>query len=341
MSVGRSFVPEIVSADLGEAAGALKVSCLYFERTAFQHRALLARPIVGAQIRSGGSPIRFPRYHTDTDVARFLERLEVLVKAGVLLPTPSPPEELMKRALRPWEEAIERVEQSLMASLKDLEDPDQALSFARAEMTTVASLMWLAGGVPAATSPAIHGWFMGGFRRQLREGWESLPPSQRSRVHRDSLATKVLTRRLPSVRTRSFEQVLELRETMRDNLLRFRAEMGALSSETAEGPTTPEFHAHLERVLEERVDPAILELRAQMHDLGARTHTDVLRAAATTGGAVLGLSFISGLPAAAQLATATVGAGVAGAVSWAERRRARREVGRHPLALLVVSEGGL
>jgi hypothetical protein len=89
--MAREFIPEIVTPDIDASRRALKVSCLYFDRTVLQHRTLAARPLVGEQMQADGLKIHYAAHHTQADVDAVLDTLAPLFEAGVLLPAPNGP----------------------------------------------------------------------------------------------------------------------------------------------------------------------------------------------------------------------------------------------------------
>ncbi len=68
----------------------------------------------------------------------------------------------------------------------------------------------------------------------------------------------------------SMDVVLDVRERLRDPLIRFRAAMGTMSRETRETPLGPAFESEIRRLYMLRVEPSLLEIRELMDELGVR-----------------------------------------------------------------------
>jgi hypothetical protein len=332
-----AMVPELVATDIGDASRALKLSCLYFETTILQHRGLLVRPVILDRRAERRLPTTHPKAHSHDDVDRFLLEIQPLVAAGVVLPAPTPADEVFFAALEPWADAVDRVKDDMVARLgaTGLRDAAEAVEFATNEMVVSAALMSLSQGSPTTTEPGIHAWFSSAFRAELDRRWARTPAPQRARVRRDITAAATIERHMPNVADLSFEQVLDLREKLKDNLLWFRAEMAVLSEELEGEPSSPQFQAHVERLMEERIDPALASLRAQHSDLNRGLTVSLPSEAMAAGGAVLGISLVSGLETPAQLALAGLGALTASGRAILAYLNARKQLGRQPLALLL------
>lgn len=68
----------------------------------------------------------------------------------------------------------------------------------------------------------------------------------------------------------SMDVVLDVRGRLQEPLIRFRAAMDELSRETRETPLGPAFESEVRRLYRLRVEPALLDLRELMDELGVR-----------------------------------------------------------------------
>lgn len=89
---------------------------------------------------------------------------------------------------------------------------------------------------------------------------------------------------LPNLELMSFEDVLDLRATLRDELIAFRYEMSTLAEHIREEPWHPNFLNELEYTVKNRIKPAIDNLQRK---LNASTKEVVLRALKTATPTVL------------------------------------------------------
>ena len=78
----------------------------------------------------------------------------------------------------------------------------------------------------------------------------------------------------------SMDVVLDVRERLRDPLVRFRGAVDAMSRDAREMPFGPAFDPEVRRLYRIRVEPALLEIRELMDDMGVRP---TLARAASTG----------------------------------------------------------
>lgn len=79
-----------------------------------------------------------------------------------------------------------------------------------------------------------------------------------------AIATEVMRTTLPNVRVRHPEQILSLRQELKDELERLRAELGRLSAMVSSCPWEPEFQREVERLIAKEVVPAVAELNSRL-----------------------------------------------------------------------------
>lgn len=335
--MAREFIPEIVSPDIGNARRAVKLSCLYFDKTALQHRVLYVRPRVGAQVLADGQVIRYRHYHTEEDVDAFLVSLQPLCDAGVLLGTPDPPDKVVEKRFAPYAEAAARVRDNVLERARGngLKDVEHNMRFAEAELVCTGGFLDISVGCPSSPERDVLAWFCHGYRKHIQARWEGMPKEDKARARRDALATSAIQQRLPNVADLHVEDILRLRERQRDNLLRFRAEMGTLV-ETLEPDMTPqEFDAFVKRTIEEKIGKAVAELQAQLNDLRRTSWVKARERASAAGLALMGLSAFSGAAPPVLAGVGVLGA-VAGALhTYSEHRAARASKLEHPFALFI------
>jgi hypothetical protein len=105
-------------------------------------------------------------------------------------------------------------------------------------------------------------------RMKLSQSLRSLPETMLARMglkeRGDYLAQVVLREELPDFDLKSFDDVLELRESLGDELEAFRTEMYRFAAQMSAAATLSDVQNEAEQILYESIRPALRDLRAKL-----------------------------------------------------------------------------
>jgi hypothetical protein len=143
-------------------------------------------------------------------------------------------------------------------------------------------------------------------------------------IKTSTLAMRVLEDYLPTFSFESFEQILEARYKLQEQLTMFRQAMASFAAEIDESPYQPQFHRRIEEILASKIRPAVEALKTEIQKSRDAFIVRFLKNAQTGSIPIVALMF-AGLPASAVIA---VSAGImtmeAAITTYREIKRTRR-----------------
>ena len=135
------------------------------------------------------------------------------------------------------------------------------------------------------------------------------------------LATQIMNVSLPKLELRSFDDVLEQKTRLRDELLRFRTEIMKFAAQVKATPYEDSYLREIERVIAANIAPAIEDLSAKIKGAKRAMVSNVLKSA-KAGAVPIAATLFAGLPLPYVLA---LSAGIITLEALWEVERARRD----------------
>lgn len=80
----------------------------------------------------------------------------------------------------------------------------------------------------------------------------------------DTIGIQLISRELPNFELQSYDDILELRYKLREELGRFRLEMRQIAADITTNPWSEDFRQDIDRVIAKQLDPALAELRRKL-----------------------------------------------------------------------------
>ncbi|MBC8877212.1 MAG: hypothetical protein H8E44_47900, partial [Planctomycetes bacterium] len=129
------------------------------------------------------------------------------------------------------------------------------------------------------------------------------PWGQVEDAKKHALAVRLLEEKLPYLATQSFEDILDLRTKLEEELLHFKDEVRKLSAQVATTIWDDRFQKDLETLVSENVRPTVNDLRRKLRLSRDKTiKTALANARSLKTGVTLGSTLFAGMPLYAALA---------------------------------------
>lgn len=203
----------------------------------------------------------------------------------------------------------------------------------------VTSLMERTVSSSSTSHPLFDGSASGLLRAMINEGAVgnvALGPATEIGVARSLIGN------LEAFPQASMDVVLDVRGRLGDPLTRFRVAMDAMSREARETPLGPAFESEVRRLYRVKVEPALLEIREAMEDLGVRP---TLARTASTGLPTAAISFLvgAGLGAPDWIKLGTLGGTAVGtaAKEYLKRRELASSAKSNEIFFLYAADAAL
>jgi hypothetical protein len=156
------------------------------------------------------------------------------------------------------------------------------------------------------------------FRRAVTEASQHLD----LRLSREFVTRRVLKVHLPQFEMFSFDDVLEIKEKLHDELVRFRIEMGKFAAQVSATPFDQAYEREVQRMVAKDIEPAIADLEAKRKSIDRKLFGKLIRGA-KAGAVPIAATLFAGMPLPFVLA---LSAGVISLEALWESRTERKEL---------------